>query len=187
VSDTLPNNEIDFEEPPPIARRSEHLPLLLALKSHPGESARIQRRRKLTDVEAQQLAGVVARAADKIGAGYKVVTRFIPAENHHGVWVIYKPAPDDEPTPEEKALAEASGMVAEKAAEWYKPIPPIPAESVEVPAEFEAARRRALEHPEALIKRDLREPVEVDKATEDEWEFPEPEQIPVGTERAGSA
>ncbi len=97
MSDTEPT--IDFEEPPPIARRSEHLPLLLALKDHPGKSARIQKDRQLTAAEAQQLAGVIQRAAAKIGDGYDVVTRFIPAADHHGVWVTYQPAAGDEPEP----------------------------------------------------------------------------------------
>lgn len=124
--------EIDFEEPPPIARRSVHLPLLLALKGHPGESARIQKDAKLDAAGAAQLAGAVTRAADKIGNGFEVVTRFIPAVDHHGVWVTYNPAPDDDPaTPEEKAVAEAREMVADAAAEWY-PDAPIPAESSEI-------------------------------------------------------
>ncbi len=122
---------IDFEEPPPIARRSVYLDLLLALKEHPGKSARIEKDRKLSPTEAQALGGIVSRAAEKIGDGYEVVTRFIPAANHHGVWVSYNPAPDDEPgIPTAEARAAAKADIEEAMTPKYRQ--PIPAESTEV-------------------------------------------------------
>ncbi len=112
---------IDFEEPPPIARRSVYLDLLLALKEHPGKSARIEKDRKLSPAEAQALGGIVSRAAEKIGDGYEVVTRFIPAANHHGVWVSYNPAPDDEPNvPTAEARAAAKADIEEAMTPKYR-------------------------------------------------------------------
>ncbi len=124
--------EIDFEEPPPIARRSEYLELLLALKQYPGESARIKKDVALSAAGAAQLAGVVSRAATKIGDGYDVVTRFIPAVDHHGVWVTYQPAPDDEPgIPTAEARAEAKGIIDEAMTPAYRK-DAIPVEATEV-------------------------------------------------------
>lgn len=127
MTDALPTSEIDFEEPPPIARRSEHLPLLLALKAIPGRSARVQKDKRLTDKEAQSLANAVKGAAAKIGDGYSVVTRFIPAADCHGVWVTYEPVEGDEPpVPTPEARAEAKETIADAMQR------PIPAESTEI-------------------------------------------------------
>lgn len=131
MSDTLPITDIDFEEPPPIARRSEHLPLLLALKSVPGRSARIQKDVALSESDANKLATALKGAARKIGNGYKVVTRFIPAADHFGVWVTYELVAGDEPfvppAPVTEAEAQDQAAALVRAAN-----PPIPATSTEV-------------------------------------------------------
>lgn len=117
--------EIDFEEPPAIARKSEHLSLLLALKDHAGKSARIKKNEALDEKAAVQLAGVVKRAAAKIGNGYEVVSRFIPAANHYGVWVTYSPAEGNEPFVPPAPITEAEAIDQAKAlvAEANRPIP----------------------------------------------------------------
>lgn len=146
MSDALPITEIDFEEPPPIARRSEHLPLLLALKAAPGRSARIQKDAVLSEADANKLANALKGAARKIGNGYKVVTRFIPAVSHFGVWVTYEPAEGDEPVPSAEAAEAAKSTIA---AAMNRPIP---VESTEV---------------------DDVDPIGEDSPDDSDWELPE--------------
>jgi hypothetical protein len=122
---------IDFEEVPPIARRSEYLPLLLALKGVPGRSARIQKDAALSQGDAQKLANTLKTAAGKIGDGFDVDTRFIPAADRYGVWVTYNPVEGDEPpVPSPEQRAEAKAMIEEATPAYRKDA--IPAESVEV-------------------------------------------------------
>jgi len=107
MTDVLPTDQIDFEEPPSIARRSEHLPLLLALKGAPGRSARVKKDEALDEKASTLLASAVRLAASKIGNGYKVVTRFIPADDRYGVWVSYEPVAGDEPMTVDEAMPDA--------------------------------------------------------------------------------
>jgi hypothetical protein len=161
MSDPMP--DIDFEDVPPIAQRSPHLPLLLALKGAPGRSARIHKDAALSQTDAAKLANTLKNAAAKIGDGYDVATRYLPAFDYYGVWVTYSPAEGDEPpipTPEQRA--EAKAMIDEAMTPAYRR-DAIPAESAEVVGDGSG---------EAL------------PPIEDEWEFPEPETIPVGPERA---
>lgn len=149
MSDILPTDQIDFEEPPPIARKSEHLPLLLALKGVPGRSARIQKDVALSESDANKLATALKGAARKIGNGYKVVTRFIPAADHFGVWVTYEPAVGDEPVPSVEA---AEGAAVTIAGAMNRPIP---VESTEV-------------DPDDDI-----DPIGEDSPDDSDWELPE--------------
>lgn len=99
---------IDFENVPPIAQRSPHLPLLLALKDHPGKSARIAKDTKLDQADAAKLANTLKNAAAKIGNGFDVATRYLPAVDHYGVWVTYTPVEGDEvPTAEARSAAKS--------------------------------------------------------------------------------
>ncbi len=144
--------ELDFEDPPPIARRSVYLDLLLALKGHPGKSVRIEKDRRLSTTEANALGGFVARAAEKIGDGYEVVTRFIPAVAHHGVWVTYNPAPDDEPgVPTAEARAAAKADIEEAMTPKYRK-KAIPAESSEVDEWEMPDRSHAAEQADVIAR-----------------------------------
>ncbi len=159
--------ELDFEEPPPIARRSPYLDILLALKGHPGKSVRIEKDRKLSPTEANALGGTVQRAAAKIGDGYEVVTRFIPATDHHGVWVTYKPAPDDEPgIPTAEARAAAKADIDEAMTPAYR-------KNLEAHPEVLDAIKRGREHPEEAVEIDLPIPAESTEVDDAEWEMPE--------------
>lgn len=164
MSDPMP--DIDFEDVPPIAQRSPHLPLLLALKGAPGRSARIHKDAALSQTDAAKLANTLKNAAAKIGDGYDVATRYLPAFDHYGVWVTYSPADGDEPPAE--LVERTKTMIHEAMTPAYRKEDAIPAESAEIVGDGSG---QALPPFETL---------DVD----DEWEFPEPETIPVGPERA---
>lgn len=159
MSDPMP--DIDFEDVPPIAQRSPHLPLLLALKGVPGRSARIQKDVALSQTDAAKLANTLKNAAAKIGDGYDVATRYLPAFDHYGVWVTYSPTDGDEPPAE--LVERTKAMIHEAMTPAYRK-DAIPADSVEVIGTSAAATGdgsgQALPPFETLD-------------ADDEWELPE--------------
>lgn len=150
----LPLDAIDFEEVPPIARRSEHLPLLLALKTVPGQSARIQKDVALSQGDAQKLANTLKTAAAKIGNGFDIDTRYIPALDRYGVWVTYSPTDGDEPPAE--LVERTKAMIHEAMTPAYRK-DAIPAESAEIVGDGSGQALPPFETLDA----------------DDEWELPE--------------
>lgn len=127
-----------FEEPPPRTQRSEHYALLMALKENPGKGfARVKI--DLDEKDANRLAAQVRAAASKLGDGFEVIARWMPTTGKHGVWAKYDEAPGDQP-PED--------IAAKMNAEAMKVLPP----------DAVAGYQNAVEHPEQLVRRELRPP-----------------------------
>lgn len=101
-----------FEEPPQRTQRSEHYTLLMALKSNPGRGfARVKI--DLDEKDADRLAAQLRAASSKLGDGFEVIARWIPASGKHGVWAKYDEAPGDQPPEELAAALNAEAMAVE--------------------------------------------------------------------------